>query len=111
MALTIYEVIKRPIISQKSYQLANKKQIAFQVDKNANAPLIKKAVEIIFNVKVKKVNTHIRKLKSKRVGRLIYDGPVRKYAYVTLSKGYEINFFEQQVAQQEEVNTTSEKAE
>ncbi len=98
MALTMYEIIKRPIISQKAYKLSDQKQILFHVDINANAPLVKKAVEQMFEVKVIRVNTHIKKMKSKRVGRIIHAGGTKKYAYVTLAKGYEINFFEQQVA-------------
>jgi len=107
MALTLYNIIKKPVISQKAYQVSSKKQIVFHVDKNANAPLIKKSVEAIFNVKVIRVNTHIRKMKSTRVGRIVHAGGVKKIAYVTLAKGYEINFFEQQVTKHEETKDFS----
>ena len=111
MALTVYAIIKRPIISQKAYKLSNKKQIVFHVDINANSPLIKKAVEQIFEVKVIRVNTHIKKMKSRRVGRIVHAGGMKKYAYVTLAKGYEIDFFEQQVARHDVEDSSSDKSE
>lgn len=100
--MTVYDIIKKPVISQKSYRLAGMKQVVFHVNKQANAPMIKKAVEEMFSVKVVRVNTHIKKDKAKRVGRVIHEGKEKKYAYVTLAKGYEINFFEQQVANAQE---------
>ena len=52
-----YDIIKKPILSEKTYaEIANKKY-AFVVDKNANKVEIKKAIEEIFGVKVKSVNT------------------------------------------------------
>jgi large subunit ribosomal protein L23 len=111
MALTVYDIIKRPVISQKAYKLSDKKQIVFHVDINANSPSIKKAVEEIFAVKVVRVNTHIKKLKSRRVGKVVHSGGMKKYAYVTLAKGYEIDFFEQQVARHGTEDTTLEKPE
>ena len=111
MALTMYEIIKRPVISQKAYKLSDKKQIVFHVDINANSTLIKKAVEQMFEVKVTRVNTHIKKLKSKRVGRIIHSGGTKKYAYVTLAKGYEIDFFEQQVARRSTEDNSLDKPE
>ena len=52
-----YDIIKKPILSEKTYaEIANKKY-AFVVDKSANKTEIKKAIEEIFGVKVKSVNT------------------------------------------------------
>ena len=53
-----YEVIKRPIITEKSMEMLDENKYTFEVDKNANKPEIKAAVEAIFDgVKVKKVRT------------------------------------------------------
>ena len=53
-----YEVIKRPIITEKSMGMLDENKYTFEVDKNANKPEIKAAVEAIFDgVKVKKVRT------------------------------------------------------
>ena len=53
-----YEVIKRPIITEKSMSLLDENKYTFEVDKNANKPEIKAAIEEIFDgVKVKKVRT------------------------------------------------------
>ena len=53
-----YEIIKRPIITEKSMEMLDENKYTFEVDKNANKPEIKAAVEAIFDgVKVKKVRT------------------------------------------------------
>ena len=53
-----YEIIKRPIITEKSMGLLDENKYTFEVDKNANKPEIKAAIEAIFDgVKVKKVRT------------------------------------------------------
>jgi large subunit ribosomal protein L23 len=53
-----YDIIKRPIITEKSMELLDENKYTFEVDKNANKPEIKKAIEEIFDgVKVKKVRT------------------------------------------------------
>ena len=63
------DVIKAPIITEKSSDLAKNNVIVFSVDVKANKTQIKQAVEKIFNVKVEKVNTVNVKPKKKRVGR------------------------------------------
>ena len=53
-----YQIIKRPIITEKSMEMLDEHKYTFEVDKNANKPEIKKAVEAIFEgVKVKSVRT------------------------------------------------------
>ena len=53
-----YEIIKRPIITEKSMEMLDENKYTFEVDKNANKPEIKAAVEAIFDgVKVKNVRT------------------------------------------------------
>ncbi len=90
-----YEIIIRPILTEKSYdQLADKKY-TFLVNPKANKAQIKRAIEEIFDVKVEKVNT-IRQLgKVKRMG--MYSGrrPSYKKAIVKLTPdSKEIEFFE-----------------
>lgn len=55
--MNAYDIIKKPLLSEKSYAGIADKRYTFVVDKNANKVEIKKAVEEIFKVKVKQVNT------------------------------------------------------
>ena len=85
------DVIKAPIITEKSSDLAqNKNTITFSVDVKANKTQIKQAVEKIFDVKVDSVNTINAKPKKKRVGR--YTGKTNKVkkAIVKLREGSSI---------------------
>lgn len=84
------DVIKAPIITEKSSTLAQNNVITFSVDVNANKTQIKQAVEKIFNVKVESVNTVNVKPKKKRVGR--YTGKTNrvKKAIVKLAEGSSI---------------------
>lgn len=85
------DIIKAPIITEKSADLAqNKNTITFSVDTDANKVQIKQAVEKIFNVKVESVNTVNVKPKKKRVGR--YTGKTNKVkkAIVKLREGSSI---------------------
>ena len=86
-----YDIIKGPIITEKSSDLAqNKNQITLSVDTKANKIEIKGAVEKLFNVKVESVNTINVRPKKKRVGR--YPGKTNKVkkAIVTLKEGSSI---------------------
>ena len=69
MALTAYDIIKRPIISEQSMSEIDNKKYVFEVAKDANKIQIAKAVEEIFGVKVAKVNTLNMQGKEKRQGR------------------------------------------
>jgi len=85
------DIIKAPIITEKSADLAqNKNTITFSVATDANKVQIKQAVEKIFNVKVESVNTVNVKPKKKRVGR--YTGKTNKVkkAIVKLQEGSSI---------------------
>ena len=85
------DIIKAPIITEKSADLAqNKNTITFSVDVKANKTQIKQAVEKIFNVQVESVNTVNVKPKIKRVGR--YTGKTNKVkkAIVKLKEGSSI---------------------
>ena len=83
-------VIKAPIITEKSAALAQNNIITFSVDVNANKTQIKQAVEKLFDVKVDKVNTVNVKPKKKRVGRYVGKTNRVKKAIVKLSEGSSI---------------------
>lgn len=87
-------LIKRPIITEKTTRLMEQNKYCFMVDPRANKTQIKSAVEEIFKVKVRSVNTLNLLGKIKKMGR--YEGrrPSWKRAIVTLEKGSRIEFFE-----------------
>ena len=91
-----YEVIKRPIITEKSMSLLDENKYTFEVDKNANKPEIKAAVEAIFEgVKVKKVRTMNYEGKRVRTRHGIGKKADWKKAVVTLTDdSAEIEYFE-----------------
>ena len=85
------DILKAPIITEKSSDLAqNKNTFVFSVDVNANKTQIKQAIEKIFNVKVESVNTINVKPKKKRVGRYVGKTNRMKKAIVKLSEGSSI---------------------
>ena len=90
-----FDIIKKPILSEKTYaEIANKKY-TFVVDNSANKSEIKKAVEEIFGVKVKSVNTVNVNGKLKRQGKTQGYRSDYKKAYVTLTADSKaIEFFE-----------------
>jgi len=88
------ELIKRPLITEKTTRLMEENKYCFLVDPKANKTQIKQAIEEIFNVKVKAVNTHIVLGKVKRMGRYAGRRPSWKRAIVTLESGSRIEFFE-----------------
>ncbi|WP_182201186.1 50S ribosomal protein L23 [Paraliobacillus salinarum] len=89
------DIIKRPIITEHSADLMVDKKYTFEVDPRANKTEIKHAVELIFGVKVVKVNTLNLKGKFKRMGRHGGFRPDRKKAVVQLSEdSKELEFFE-----------------
>jgi large subunit ribosomal protein L23 len=88
------DVIKKPIISEKSYKLIEKNKYVFSVDPAAGKEEIKDAVEAIFNVKVKSVNTMNQSGKIKRQGYTSGRTTGMKKAIITLSEGEKIEFFE-----------------
>ncbi len=93
---TAYDIIKRPIITEQSMELAAAKKYTFEVAKDANKIEIAKAVEEIFEVTVAKVNTLNMQGKAKRVGRYPEGRrPSWKKAVVTLTEDSKtIEFFE-----------------
>ena len=87
------QIIKYPIITDKSTRLLENNQYSFVVDRYSNKITIKAAIEYLFNVKVIKVNTCRLPRKKKRVGKYIGWKPQYKKAIVTLSEGDVINLF------------------
>jgi large subunit ribosomal protein L23 len=89
------DIIKRPVITEKSADLMELKRYTFDVEVRANKTQIKEAIEEIFEVKVDSVNTVNYKGKSKRFGRYTGFTPKRKKAIVQLSAdSKELDFFE-----------------
>ncbi|WP_118133813.1 50S ribosomal protein L23 [Oceanicella sp. SM1341] len=86
-----YDVIRRPIITEKATLASESGAVVFEVSIDATKPAIKAAVETLFNVKVKSVNTTITKGKVKRFrGQIGRRNDVKK-AYVTLVDGATID--------------------
>ena len=87
----LYDVIRKPIVTEKATMASEHNAVVFEVAIDANKPQIKAAVEGLFNVKVKAVNTLITKGKVKRFrGKLGTRKDVKK-AYVTLEEGNTID--------------------
>jgi len=83
---TAYDIIKRPVITEQSMEATDMKRYVFEVAKDSNKIEIAKAIEEIFAVKVKKVNTLNMQGKLKRTGRNPAGRrPSWKKAIVTLS--------------------------
>jgi large subunit ribosomal protein L23 len=87
-------LIKKPLVTEKSTKLMEENKYCFLVDPKANKTQIRQAVEEIFQVKVKAVNTLNVLGKMKKMGR--YEGrrPSWKRAIVTLEPGCRIEYFE-----------------
>jgi large subunit ribosomal protein L23 len=89
--LDSYDVIIAPIVTEKSTTASEHNKIVFRVPLKASKPDIKSAVEQLFNVKVKAVNTLVQKGKLKQFrGRRALQSDVKK-AVVTLEEGHSID--------------------
>lgn len=87
----IYEIILRPVITEKSTQQLAYNQYVFEVDKRAHKPQIKKAIEKIFKVTVLDVTTLILKGKKKKFKGREGQRSDRKKAFITLKQGQTID--------------------
>ena len=94
--MNVYQVLKRPILTEKTDFQRDDNQYVFEVDRSANKLQIKEAVETLFDVDVLAVNTMIMKPKRRRMGRkMITTRSAWKRAVVTLAPGEQIQeFFE-----------------
>ena len=86
-----YDVIRSPVITEKSTAASEHNKIVFQVAKSATKPQIKAAVEALFKVKVTSVNTLVRKGKVKRFRGILGRQNDTKRAVVTLAEGQSID--------------------
>jgi large subunit ribosomal protein L23 len=86
-----HDLIRAPVITEKSTLVSEHNQVIFKVARDASKPEIKAAIERLFNVKVKAVNTQVRKGKKKtfkNIRALLSD---TKRAIVTLEEGHSID--------------------
>ena len=92
----VYDIIRRPVITEQSMEAVADKKYVFMVDVDANKTEIKAAIEQIFGVKVAKVNTVRMQGKAKRTGAYpVGKRPEYKKAIVTLTESSKtIEFFE-----------------
>jgi large subunit ribosomal protein L23 len=89
-----YEVLRRPIITEKSTLLQEQNKYSFEVMFGANKKQVKQAVEKALKAKVVDVNMLIVPGETRRVGRRQVKTPPWKKAIVTLEPGQKIEFFE-----------------
>jgi large subunit ribosomal protein L23 len=88
---THYDVIRSPVITEKSTAASEHSKVVFNVARAATKSEIKAAVEALFKVKVKAVNTLIRKGKAKRFRGVLGSQGDTKRAIVTLEEGQSID--------------------
>ena len=86
-----YDLIKKPVITEKATMASEAGAVVFQVAMDATKPMIKEAVEAVFGVKVKAVNTTITKGKVKKFRGRNGERSDKKKAYVTLEAGNTID--------------------
>jgi len=90
----LYEVLRRPLVTEKNTVLLAQNKYAFEVAEEANKHQIEQAVETAFKVKVTAVNVMTVAGKTRRVGRRQVLTPSWKKAVVTLKPGDKIELFE-----------------
>jgi large subunit ribosomal protein L23 len=90
-ALGHYDIIRSPVITEKSTAASEHNKLVFQVARTATKPQIKAAVETLFKVKVTSVNTLVRKGKTKRFRGVAGRQSDIKRAIVTLAEGNSID--------------------
>ncbi len=86
-----YDIIRKPIVTEKSTMASESGAMVFEVDIDATKPQVKEAIENLFNVKVKTVNTLILKGKTKRFKGTLGRRKDIKKAYVMLEEGNTID--------------------
>ena len=90
----LYEVLRRPLITEKNTILQGQSKYVFEIAASANKVQVKQAVEKAFKVKVNSVNVLTVPGRQKRIGRRITQTSPWKKAIVTLKPGEKIEFFE-----------------
>ncbi len=92
--MELYEILRRPLITEKGTTMQSEGKYVFEVGKKANKRQIKEAVEKAFNVKVAAVNVMKVPGQTKRMGKREITTSPRKKAVVTLRPGDKIQLFE-----------------
>ena len=92
--MQLFEVIRRPLVTEKNTTLQAQGKYAFEVAREANKNQVKQAVEKAFKVSVTAVNIITVRGRERRVGRRIVTGSGWKKAVVTLKTGDKIQIFE-----------------
>lgn len=94
MKLMAYDIIVRPVITEKSSRMMEMNKYTFEVHPQANKSEILHAVETVFKVKVQSVHTAKVHSKPKRMGMAVGKSRAWKKAIVTVADGQKIKFFE-----------------
>jgi large subunit ribosomal protein L23 len=97
MKKSVFDIIRRPIITEKTNYLSSLNQYVFEVDSKSTKTAIKEAIETIFDVKVEKINVMVvpaKQSKSMQNRRLRTRTNAYKKAIVTLAEGERIPIFE-----------------
>ena len=96
MELTIYDIIRGPVRSSSKAYILNKKlgKLTVYIHEDATKHHVKDAVEKLFNVKIKKINTLRSGDKSRRIGQRLVVRPGKRKAIITLAKGYNLDLFD-----------------
>ena len=92
---TSIDLVKYPLLTEKTIKLIEQNQYSFAVNANATKTSVKVAIENLFNVKVISVNTSLRPIKKRRVGKFIGKKSQYKRAIVTLAAEDSITLFEE----------------
>ncbi len=92
--MQLYDVIRRPLVTEKNTSLQAQGKYAFEIAKEANKEQVKKSVEKAFKVTVTGVNILNVRGRERRVGRRVVTGSSWKKAVVTLKPGDKIQIFE-----------------
>jgi large subunit ribosomal protein L23 len=90
----LYEVLRRPLVTEKNAIMQEQGKFAFEVAKGSTKPQIKQAVETAFDVTVTGVNVMTVPGKERRMGRRQVHTPSWRKAIVTLQPGDKIDLFE-----------------
>ena len=92
----LLDIIKYPILTEKTIQLIEQNQYSFAVDRKADKSAVKSAIEQLFDVKVISVNTSLLPLSKRRVGKFIGKKARYKRAIVKLASEDSISLFEEE---------------
>jgi large subunit ribosomal protein L23 len=90
----MFDIIKRPLVTEKNTVYSSMNTFVFEVDKRARKEQIKTAIEKAFKVKVEEVRTQVCRNRARRTGATLSAVRYWKKAYVKLAPGEKIGLFE-----------------